>query len=150
MKYLDLNSFFALLMGNGSVPRAIATVMGAIALLYLAWMWWRSRSGPMDARLYLWSATIAWALIINVYVPVYDTIILVPALALAAHLTAKQDRRMYQLWMLLFYVIPWLTQSFAEFLHVQLFTILLAAFGYWMLSGVSRQACAFFRNGAQA
>jgi len=136
-KYVDLNSFFSMLLGGGSVPRIVATVIGGAAFLYLAWVWWRSRNAPNDARLGLWAATISWAMIINVYVPVYDTIVLVPAIALVANLVVERsetDRWFFRFWLVLLYLIPWLTQSAAEFLRLQLFTILLAGFGYWVLT----------------
>jgi hypothetical protein len=38
----------------------------------------------------------------------------------------------------LLYIVPWITQSFAEFLHLQLFTILLAGFAAWALRLVYR------------
>jgi len=37
------------------------------------------------------------------------------------------------IWILLLYLIPWVTQSFAEFLHLQLMTLCVAGFGIWAL-----------------
>jgi hypothetical protein len=36
-------------------------------------------------------------------------------------------------WLLLLYMAAWITQSMAEFLHLQIFTLLLAGFGAWSL-----------------
>ena len=128
-KYVDVNSFLVVLFGLNGVTKAIATVLVLAALLVLAWTWFRSRSvSPM-----LWSATIAATLILNVYVPVYDTPVLIPALVLVA--TALADaghKRQFQIWMLLFCLVPWLTQSAADFLRVQLLTLVIAGFGYWV------------------
>ena len=118
-KYVDINSFLAGLFA----PSVLSFVIVAIALAVLAWCW--LRAGP-DKEL-LWAGTIAAILILNVYVPVYDTIILVPALVLAAKAI---ERREMQIWLLLFCLVPWLTQSAADFLRVQILTIVIAAFSY--------------------
>jgi alpha-1,2-mannosyltransferase len=116
-KYVDINSFFAALFG----PSDVTYLIVGIALIVLAWGWWRS--GP-DRRL-LWAATISSILILNVYVPVYDTIILIPALVLVA------ERFKMPIWLLLFCLVPWLTQALAEFIRIQLLTIVIAGFSYW-------------------
>jgi hypothetical protein len=115
-KYVDLNSFFTGLFG----PSRIYFGFVALALGILAWIWLRS---GREKRL-LWAATIASILILNIYVPVYDTIIVIPALVLIDCV----PRREMQIWLLLFGLMPWLTQSAAEYLRVQILTIVIAAF----------------------
>jgi Glycosyltransferase family 87 len=117
-KYVDLNSFFTGLFG----PNIFGYIIVAAALMLLAWAWFRS--GPSDV---LWAATIASTLILNVYVPVYDTIILIPALFVVLGPLKKE----LPVWILMFCLVPWLTQSAADFLRLQLLTILIAAFSYW-------------------
>jgi hypothetical protein len=117
-KYVDLNSFFTGLFG----PNIFCYIIVAAALMLLAWAWFRS--GPSDV---LWAATIASTLILNVYVPVYDTIILIPALFVVLGPLKKE----LPVWILMFCLVPWLTQSAADFLRLQLLTILIAAFSYW-------------------
>jgi hypothetical protein len=136
-KYVDLNSFFTILLGGNGVARGIATLATCAALAILAWTWWRSRGQTQEARRALWAATLVWTLMINIYVPVYDTILLVPAAALLAHSLVnrgKEEQASLQLWMALLWLLPWLTQSSAEFVHFQIFTVLLAGFGYWALT----------------
>jgi hypothetical protein len=74
----------------------------------------------------------------NFYVPVYDTIVLVAAIVLAAECAV--DRRQLQVWLVALYLVPCLTQSFAEFAHVQLMTPLVAGFGLWVLAADSRRS----------
>jgi hypothetical protein len=109
-KYVDLMSFFAIL----GAPKVVAWIIVAVALLVLAWAWFKGGR--------LLAATIAATLILNVYVPVYDTIILIPALVLASR------TQNIQAWLLAFCLVPWLTQVSADFLRVQILTILIAAF----------------------
>jgi hypothetical protein len=127
-KYVDLNSFFVVLGGLNVVTKTAAFLLVAGSLIILAWAWFRSY---FDRRILL-AATIASTLILNVYVPVYDTPVLIPALVLAASvLKGVDDRKELQAWILLFCLVPWLTQSAADFLHVQLLTIAIAGFSYW-------------------
>jgi hypothetical protein len=143
-KYVDLNSFFTVLLGGSSVERAIATIATSAAFLILAWNWWRARHQAHDVQRYLWAATIAWTMLINIYVPVYDTILLVPAAALLARSLTAADQRQQaglQVWLVVLWLVPWLTQSWADYLRLQILTVVLAGFGYWALS-LARAGCA--------
>jgi len=117
-KYVDLNSFFMILGG----PKIAAFVIVAGALIVLAWTWFKS----FEDRRLLFAATIAATLILNVYVPVYDTPVLISALVLIP------DSKELRAWLLLFCLVPWLTQSAGDFLHVQILTIVIAGFSYWV------------------
>ncbi len=128
VKYVDFNSFFSILLGANSIARICAFLVTAAALLWLARAWWTSKG---DRRLLL-AATLALMLAANFYVPVYDTIILVAPAVLAAE--SAVNRRQLQLWLLALFLVPCLTQSFAEFAHVQLMTPLIAGFGVWLLA----------------
>ena len=136
-KYVDLNSFFSILLGASSVERGIATVATSATFLVLAWTWWRSRHKPHEVQRYLWAATFTWTLLVNIYAPVYDTILLVPAAALVARSLSGQSKpkqAALQLWLLVLWLVPWLTQSWADYLRLQVLTIALIGFGYWALT----------------
>jgi hypothetical protein len=136
-KYVDLNSFFTVLLGGSSLERVIATIATSAAFLILAWNWWRSRHQAHDVQRYLWAATLAWTMLINIYVPVYDTILLIPAAALVACSLANADQRQQaglQVWLIVLWLVPWLTQSWADYLRLQILTVVLAGFGYWALT----------------
>src|SRR6185369_11137600 len=108
------------------------------AFLILAWHWWRSRHQEAhEVQRYLWAATLSWTMMINIYVPVYDTIVLVPAAALMACSLAGADQRQragLQVWLIILWLVPWLTQSWADYLRLQILTVVLAGFGYWALA----------------
>jgi glycosyl transferase family 87 len=139
-KYVDLNSFFTILLGASSAERALATVATLAAFLFLAWTWWRCRRSSHkshDTQRDLWAATLTWALMINVYAPVYDTILLVPAAALVARSVESRSQReqmSLQVWLIALWLVPWLTQSWADYLRLQILTPVLAGFGYWALT----------------
>lgn len=136
-KYVDLNSFFSILLGASSVERAIATLAAAAAFLFLGWTWRRAREQSHDVQRYLWGATLTWTLMINIYAPVYDTILLIPAGALIARSMygrSKREQAGLQLWLIALWLAPWLTQSWADYLRLQILTPVLAGFGYWALT----------------
>ena len=57
---------------------------------------------------------------INIYAPVYDTILLVPAAALVARSLcgrSKREQAALQLWLIALWLVPWLTQSWADYLQ---------------------------------
>ena len=125
-KYVDLNSFFVVLGGLNMVTKSVAFLMVASAVVILGWSWFKAQG---DKRL-LMAATIAATPILNVYVPVYDTTVMIPALVLVAG-ALKDDQKEFQAWILLFSLVPWLTQAASDFLHVQILTIVIAGFCYW-------------------
>jgi Glycosyltransferase family 87 len=137
-KYVDMAAFFHLLLGNTPVLTGfvlIATAMAAV--VPLAHVWRRSDpSEPVSMESTLWAATLCFMLVINVYTPIYDAILMVTALALAAR--SPGGRQVLPIWLLALYLVSWVTQSFAEFLHLQLITVVLAGFGIWALGSARR------------
>ena len=132
-KSVDLTAFFHLLLGDGLVTAILLILLGAAAVGVLGRAWW----GNDDlARNELWAATLCFTLVVSPYAPIYDTVLAVAAVAMVAAKREEQsekDRAAFGAWFLLLYMVPWLTQSFAEFLHLQLITIVLAGFGGWAL-----------------
>ncbi len=126
-------------------PNAAAAIAGALGLAGVAWLgraWWRSGASATNRP--LWAATLCLTLVVNAYVPIYDSILLVCAAALAASV-----HRLPAHWLLALYMIPWITQSFAEFLHVQLFTFAIAGFGFWLLEVSRTLSIRQFRQGRE-
>jgi hypothetical protein len=143
-KYVDAGSFFHLLLGNASAIAQVLGILAAVAgIVVLAMAWWRSGAWSPASRDLLWAATLSGALVANVYTPIYDTILVGPAVALAAgvllHRSAR-ERETLAGWLVLLYLVPWVTQSFAEFLRFQPFTLALAGFAWWTLGAAWRQA----------
>ncbi|HEX5228679.1 MAG TPA: glycosyltransferase family 87 protein [Bryobacteraceae bacterium] len=126
-KYLDILAFSHLVLAHWPLAADIAAVaISLIALAFLGSAWWRS--DPAQANRLLWAATLCFVLVFNAYTPIYDAILLVLAVVLAASV-----RQISPGWLLALYLLPWVSQSFAELLHVQALTLALAAFGFAML-----------------
>jgi hypothetical protein len=136
-KYVDLGSFFRLVLGDASTLAQVLAALAIIAgLAVLALAWWQSSRWSAASRDLLWASTIAGALALNVYTPIYDTILVGAAAALGAGVMLRRggaDGEVFGGWMVLLYIVPWVTQSFAEFLRFQPYTLVLAGFAGWML-----------------
>jgi hypothetical protein len=142
-KSVDMSSFFRLLLFNASPWTAIVlAVAGILGIAALAIAWSRSRTWDSPAvENWLWAATLCLTLVVNSYAPIYDTILVVVAAALAAGtLTGRsaEDQAVFQGWLLLLYMTAWFTQSMAEFLHLQILTVVLAGFALWSLKMAQR------------
>ena len=124
-KDVGIIAFSHLLLPNWPIAGDFVAILSAIlAVGWLGWAWWRSGTNRMDGL--LWAATLCFTLVVNPYAPIYDSILVIAAVALVAAETPA-------IWILALYMIPWVTQSFAEFLHLQLMTLALAGFGIWTL-----------------
>jgi hypothetical protein len=119
------------------VARVAAATTISTAFAVLAWSWWQSRRQQShEVQRYLWAATLAWTLVINVYVGIYDAILLVPAAALVARSPAsrgKPEQVELQAWLTLLWGASWFTQAMAVGLRLQILTVVIAGFGYWAL-----------------
>jgi Glycosyltransferase family 87 len=142
-KYLDMLAFFHLLLAKqAALATVVATSVALIAVGWLGRAWWRSdRSWPHGATTdrRLWAATLCLTLVVSPYMPIYDAILVV----IAVSLVVVRDQETLPGWLLLLYLVPWVTQSFAEFMHLQLMTMVVAGFGVWLMEiagrpGVSR------------
>lgn len=137
-KYVDINSFVRQLLGGGSpVSLVISLALSGVIFAYLAYAWWRSPAYNKTAADLLWAATIAWTLVLNAYVPIYDTILVVLSALLTAGVLrgAKQESwvraELHNLHflLLLLYVTACLTQYLVPLIRLQLMTLVLIALG---------------------
>jgi hypothetical protein len=84
-KYVDLSSFSALVPAGRSLPGlTIFFTVACCAFLALLWFWWKSSGAGRPFNHLSWAATITWTLLLNVYVPIYDSTLIVLALIVAA------------------------------------------------------------------
>ncbi len=145
VKYVDLTSFSAFVHGGRSWPGlAILVLAVAAAALFLFRAWWQSprRGKPFNAL--VWAATITWTLLLNVYVPMYDSILIVLALIVtAAALRQIPPSRMNRAFPLLWIFIlaaSWFSGWLDGRTSVQLLTLLFAALGVLQFSALGRLA----------
>jgi len=135
-RYVDLTTFFRLLpYGRSSLGMSLLTVLVVAGSAVLAYAWWRSRRAGRSVRLLVWAATISSTLLINVYSPAYDAILVVVAGLLA--FAALRDRQSSWLrlgtMMIVLYLAPWLSELATPHLRLQFHTVALVAFTVLLL-----------------
>ncbi|MGE0129698.1 MAG: glycosyltransferase family 87 protein [Blastocatellales bacterium] len=153
-KYVDINSFFRLLLSDYFYLRwwlIAATFLAGFLLLVKAWRIADRKSEAPQGL--VWAATITLTPVLNVYTGIYDATIV----ALGALLTTNafyqrangsrpEFAPAYKFILLLLYVAPWFTQSLARTAGIQIYTLVLAAFGFYQLSQLSADARPFQEN----
>jgi hypothetical protein len=134
LRYVDLRSFLRLAgVENPLALASVVTVGAVIPGLLLVRAWLRDRAAGRDARLLTWAATLIWGLVLNVYTPFYDCILVVPACVVAAAAIRPAYGSLRHRWLggmfVLLYFAPWIAEIVARGTHVQPYTLVLAAFG---------------------
>jgi alpha-1,2-mannosyltransferase len=138
-KNVDFSSFFLVLAGEGALARVFGMAALAAGLIAFAWMCWQGRR-HQDQRL-LWGVTLLAAPLLSIYFPVYDSVIVIPAIVLVATcLSDDRHRLALQGWLTLLWLAPWLTQASADFVRVQIFTLVLAAFAWWVSTSTNQRS----------
>ena len=138
-KYVDINTFWRLLLGGQTrAGTALALVLSLVGFVWLSASWWRwrRRRGSTDL---LWSATLAWTLVCGIYTPIYDTILIVPAIILIAG--TIHDNRQFESFAALVAVIystTFVTQPVADTTGFQILTPVLTAIGVFALRSHER------------
>ena len=140
-KYVDINSFFRPLLEDVPYLRwALTGLVLLIALPFLIRLWWNADGRRRNDNNLVWALTLAWTLVLNVYLGIYDTtLVVLSVLLMTAVFYGRRDSDQwllspaYKFILLLLYLVPWLTQPIARFSGVQVYTLVLAVFGIYQL-----------------
>jgi Glycosyltransferase family 87 len=140
-KYVDINSFSRLLAGELTYGRwAVVLVTAGVTLPLLVKGWWKANCERENVRSLIWAMTIVWTLVLNVYLGIYDTVLVVLSALIATDLLCHRGpdthallTPAYRYLLLALYLIPWVTQPVARLTGVQLDTLVLAAFGFYLI-----------------
>lgn len=132
--YLDFSSMSHMIPG-GRTPVALA-ILSAIAVIIavlLAILLMRSQRMEMPIQWLAWAATLTWTMLLNVYVPIYDSVLVVIAAILT--LGALRDLKWGKgaewtiLLALAIFAVSWKTEAFAQAHKIQLLTLALLILG---------------------
>lgn len=145
VKYVDLTSFSAFVRGGRSWPGLAILFLGvAAAVVFLLRVWLQSPRQGKPFNALVWAATITWTLLLNVYVPMYDSILIVLALIVtAASLRQIPPGGLHRSFTLLWILIlagSWFSGWLDGRTGVQLLTLLFAALGVFEFSALGRLA----------
>ena len=137
--YVDLNSFSRMLTGwSGALPLLLLAALGACIVPWLVSLWRHVPEGWTTGLRFTWACTITWTMLLNVYVPRYDTpIIMLGILLMVDALLATGQGRLPLLLQILFgllYVVPWIPPvPISGGALLQPYTVILAALGTYQL-----------------
>jgi Glycosyltransferase family 87 len=141
-RYVDVNAFFRLLpFGRSPAGGVVVAILAGTAAAALVRAWVRSRRADRSTRLFVWAATIAWTLVLNIYTPFYDTVLVVAAAVIA---TAAVRARGWYGWnrlapaLMCVYAAPWIAEISAKIVQVQIDTLVLAGLGVLLLAESGR------------
>lgn len=133
-KYVDFNSFVKLLLpGSPMAPMVLGALMGLSALLLGRVV--SKVEADSDRSLFLATA-VSWTMVLNLYIALYDTICIVPALFVTAQYLLDRERHLPTpfRWLLVgIYIAPCITQTVARYTGLQLYTVVLAMSAIYLL-----------------
>jgi Glycosyltransferase family 87 len=139
-KFVDLNFFFRNLFGEPTLTGTILTALlaaGPLAFLLIAW--WRSPRLEEGRRKLIWASTLAWTLVINLYMGIYDVVLVVLAALWTAdffyrHRPAGQPLpQVFRALLLTLFLLSWITQPLARYTGIQVITIVLFTTAAYLL-----------------
>jgi hypothetical protein len=146
-KYIDLiSSSYAIPGGRSRAGVAILICLTSTIASGLALLLWKSAAGGRSVQYLAWAATLTWTLIVNVYVPIYDSVLVTIAVVLTLGALKDLEWSVATRWItfvsLLIFAVSWKTEVLAKSYGIQLLSIFLAALGLgqlFILYRVNRQ-----------
>jgi hypothetical protein len=134
-KFIDFRAFATLLTGSHTVGLLVAVVVASVAVPRLIRAWWLAGIANTRYSAGAWTQTLAWMLLLNFYVPVYDGILIVLVIILMAHTPNNRsnmlDEPAFQWLMFLTIVTPWISQIIARVCGLQMFTLVLVLVAFY-------------------
>jgi len=137
-EYVDFTSFSFSIPGGRSIPAlTVLACFTVAAAATLAVLLWRSAKGNSAAHLLAWAATLTWTLLLNLYVPVWDAILVILALLLTLGALKELAWRREAGWVIvlgfLMVLATWNMSSTTNRHGSQMMTLLLLVFGSMQL-----------------
>jgi hypothetical protein len=147
-KYVDLNNYWRLLLGTNSPYQYILLGLTTVVpFVWLARLWWRYWQLGDEERELVWAATLAAVPVLNLYVGIYDSILVVQSALITAIVVVRnsQDERALTssglAYILLgIYLTPWFSQSLSAATGLSLYTSFLIGLGAYQLSRIAKKA----------
>jgi hypothetical protein len=139
-KFIDLNFFFRNLFGEPTpLGKTLVLMLAAGPLIFLMISWWKLNRGGRDYQRLLWASTMTWTMVINVYMGIYDMVLVVLALLWTADVFYRQANRLetffptFKFLVFLVFVLAWFTQRLAQLTGLQVITPVLFALAAFQL-----------------
>jgi hypothetical protein len=145
--YVDLNSFTRILTGwSGTVSLVVVAAIGVLLAPLLVGVWRRVPQARSTAWALTWASTITWTTLLNIYVPRYDTAIIVVGALLMVDALLEKDadglRGLPQVLFAVLYVAAWVEPVPLGGGVLQPYTVVVAALGahqLWLARNATRK-----------
>jgi hypothetical protein len=145
--YVDLNSFTRMLTGwSGTVSLVVVAAIGVLLAPLLVGVWRRVPQARSTAWALTWASTITWTTLLNIYVPRYDTAIIVVGALLMVDALLEKDadglRGLPQVLFAVLYVAAWVEPVPLGGGVLQPYTVVVAALGahqLWLARNATRK-----------
>jgi hypothetical protein len=133
-KFIDIGSCLQAIDGGRSkLGHAILIPIATVVLAALAFLLWKSARSGKPAQALAWAATITWTLLLNVYVPMYDSVLVAIAVVLTLGAVKELEWSAAMRWTTLLcislFAISWVSLDIATHHGLQLLSIALAILG---------------------
>ena len=142
-QFVDLNSLsYAVLGGRSRAGLIFLLGVTTIVAVWLATLLLKAPASSKPVQSMIWATVLTWTLVLNIYVPMYDSVLLTIALIVMLgalrELEWKGAEGWFALLALLIIAVSWITGPIAQSNGVQLLTILLSALGLWQAACLHR------------
>jgi hypothetical protein len=132
---LDLTAFAVSVPHASLLTRALFACAAGIVGACLVGIWWKARRyaqhGPATL---IWATTITWTLLLNVYVPVYDSVLVIVSIIATAGILIRFAPRLFVSVCLVLLVSSYVSTWLSSQTGWQLLTPVLAAIGILQMS----------------
>jgi hypothetical protein len=133
-KFVDLNSFLQAIGGGRSTPEMAIFALITISIgTVLGVLLWKSAKCGRPVQSLAWATTITWTLLLNVYVPMYDSVLVVLAAVLAIGAVKEIGWGAAIDWVaslsILIFAISWVSYDVAREHRIQLLSLAIAVLG---------------------
>ena len=137
---LDLRTFTAAITGATRWGSLLFAATAGAAAAFLVRIWWQARQTPPFLSIAsIWAITVTWTLLLNLYVPVYDSVQVVASILVTAAMLVKYSPRWFFGlcgWLLVVAVVStWLSDRIGW----QLLTLVVAAIGILQMRAALNQ-----------
>jgi len=128
--YVDIQAFSLMIAHGITSLRVVVLWLGIIPAVYLLRLWWLvRRSVPHITTNWVWATTITWTLLLNFYVPYYDSILIVISIIITARSFSSFGRFVFLNICCCVLLFSHLTRQIALGTGWQMLTLIFAALG---------------------
>ena len=138
-QYLDVYSLTYLIPGGQSAVGFV--LLAGVTLAIVVWigiLFWESSRSDTPDQLLVWAVALTWTLLLNIYVPIYDSVLVVLAVMLTLGALSEIGSRNANAWVvvlgLCIFSVSIVSTMFARQHHVQLLTVFHFALGIMELT----------------